>query len=98
MFSVIRAFLFSFQGKETSQTDRLVAGLLLAIFTVIFGRPEMCRSSFRTGVTYNNLFFDELAFAKALPEILESSTKTSLVFVLLLLIESFPAVIPPGFK
>jgi len=38
--SVIFAFLRPFQGSETSQTDRLAAGLLLATLIVMLGVPD----------------------------------------------------------
>ena len=43
ILSVILDFLPSVHGKETSQTERLAADLLLDTLTVTFGVPEIWR-------------------------------------------------------
>ena len=52
MLSVIRVSLPFDQGRETIQTERFAAGLLLARRMVIRAVPERCTGSFNVGVVY----------------------------------------------
>ena len=68
MLSVILVFRASDHGNETNHTDKLAAGLLLAILILILGVPEMCTSLVNIGVTYSNRCSVVSALAKLEPE------------------------------
>ena len=90
ILSVILAFLLSFQGRETSQTDRFAAGLLLASLIVIRGVPDRWTASVSFSDKYISRCSVQSAWASAAPLNEKLSTKVSVPWLEFVAVVNLP--------